>query len=327
MWALCLGGILGTINYYANLLQISNSVAIWLSIQPADIFFYAFIPPLVVEETIRIDLFLLRKAWVHVLLLSYVLVGLSVVVLTPIILYVLGFHDRGWSWVHGAIFSSIISPTDTVAVAAILAAANGPAKLSTIIKGESVFNDASGITLFSIFSKILAANAFTEGASTWPSVWSTLPRILLDVVKFSAIGVGIGLGMSWATGRLLRWLRWRGVRPHVETTVVLAVSYLCYYVTSAPAGASGVIALVIFGLYGNATSKWGMLATAEESGAFDAVWDMVAFGINGLVFFWSGVASVDFLIRSSGLLARTGASFAAIPVIWVAMVAIRIGYE
>ena len=326
VWALCLGGILGTINYYANLLQISNSVAIWLSIQPADIFFYAFIPPLVVEETIRIDLFLLRKAWVHVILLAYVLVGLSIVALTPIILYMLKFNERGWSWVHGAIFSAIISPTDTVAVAAILTAANGPAKLTTIIKGESVFNDASGITFYSIFAKILAAHAFTPGAPTgWPSVWSTLPGILRDIVKFTAIGVGIGLAMSWATGRLLRWMRWRGVRPYVETTIVLAVSYLCYYVTNGPAGASGVIALVMFGLYGNATSKWGMLATAEESGAFDAVWDMVAFGINGLVFFWSGVASVNFLIRSSGLLARTGASFAAIPVIWIAMVVIRTG--
>ncbi len=61
--------------------------------------------------------------------------------------------------------------------------------------------------------------------------------------------------------------------------------------------ASGVIAVVVFGLYGNMTSKWGMLASTEESGAFDAVWDTISFAVNGVVFFWSGVSSINFLIR------------------------------
>ena len=47
---------------------------------------------------------------------------------------------------------------------------------------------------------------------------------------------------------------------------------------------SGVIAVVVFGLYGNATSKWGMLSSAEESGAFDMVrsWDApILVGVSG----------------------------------------------
>lgn len=320
---LCIGGILGTINYYANLLQIGNAISIWLAIQPADLFFYAFIPPLVVEETIRLDLFLLRKGFLHVILLAYLLVGLTVVIMTPIILYALNFKDRGWSWVHAALFSAIIAPTDTVAVAAIMASSNAPSRLSTILRGESVFNDASGITFFGIFAGILAANATPGSASTWPSVWSTLPGILLDLLRTTSIGVGIGLAMAWLTHRLLRLLRWRGASPYIDTTVVLAVAYLCYYVTSSPAQGSGVIAVVCFGLYGNATSKWGMLATVEDNGSFDAVWDMVAFAVNGLVFFWSGIAAVNFLIRSAALLTRTPASFIAIPVIYVAMILIR----
>jgi len=320
---LCIGGILGTINYYVNLLQIGNAVSIWLAIQPADLFFYIFIPPLVVEETIRIDLFLLRKGFVLVIFLAYILVSLTVIIMTPIILYALNYRDRGWSWVHGALFSAIIAPTDTVAVAAIMASSNAPSKLSTILRGESVFNDASGITFFGIFAGILAANATPGSATTWPSVWSTLPTIILDLLRTTAIGVGIGLAMSWATHRLLRLLRWRGASPYIDTTMVLAVAYLSYYVTASPAQGSGVIAVVCFGLYGNATSKWGMLATVEDNGSFDAVWDMIAFAVNGLVFFWSGIAAVNFLIRSAGLLTRTPASFIAIPVIWVVMILIR----
>jgi hypothetical protein len=35
------GAALGTLNYYVNLLQISNSISLWLGISPPDIFFYA----------------------------------------------------------------------------------------------------------------------------------------------------------------------------------------------------------------------------------------------------------------------------------------------
>lgn len=53
--------------------------------------------------------------------------------------------------------------------------------------------------------------------------------------RLAGIGFGIGLGFSIATTYLLRWLRWRGAKPYIETTVVLAVAYLSFYVTNSPA--------------------------------------------------------------------------------------------
>ena len=41
VWVLIAGGVLGAVNKYANLLRISNSIALWLGISPPDIFFYA----------------------------------------------------------------------------------------------------------------------------------------------------------------------------------------------------------------------------------------------------------------------------------------------
>lgn len=271
MWVLISGAVLGVMNYYVNMLEISNAISIWLSIQPADLFFYAFLPPLLVDQAIRIDFFMFRKIWIHALLMAFVMVILSAIILTPIILFVLGFADRGWSWVYGGLFSAIVSPTDALAVAAILKRANGPERLNAIMDGESLFNDASAITLFEVFSHVIH-NHMDNAAEGWPSVWSVIPTILLDIVKLSAIGVSIGLAFSIATGYMLRWLRWRGAAPYMETTVVLSVAYLSFYVSNSPAGGSGVISVVCFGLYGNATSKWGMLASAEENGGFDAVW-------------------------------------------------------
>jgi len=55
--------------------------------------------------------------------------------------------------------------------------------------------------------------------------------------------------------------------------------------------------VAVFGLYGAATSKWDMSAKVEESGAFDAFWDTIAFIVNAIVFFYSGVACINFFVR------------------------------
>lgn len=323
VWALVAGGIVGVINYYANLLQISNAISLWLSIQPADLFLYAFLPPLLLESSIRLDFFVLSKIWVHALILAIVMVLIFAMALAPFILFALGFNNRGWSWVDGAVFSAILSPTDAISVAAILTRSNGPERLVALMEAESLFNDASALTLYQVFSGIFHSQ-IAQSPPVWPSVWSVIPEILLKIVRLSAIGIGIGLGMSWATGYLLQWLRWRGGKPYIETTVVLAVAYLAYYVAQSPAEGSGVTALVVFGLYGNATSKWGMLARSDESGDFDAAWDFISFAANGLVFFWSGVASVNYTIRSVAAFSRSAWSYAAVPIIFLYMLVLRL---
>lgn len=62
VWVLITGGILGTLNFYVNLGEVSNGIALWLGISPPDLFFYALIPPLAVDSALRLDMFLFRKA-------------------------------------------------------------------------------------------------------------------------------------------------------------------------------------------------------------------------------------------------------------------------
>ncbi len=74
------------------------------------------------------------------------------------------------------------------------------------------------------------------------------------------------------------------------------------------AAAAGVIAVAVFGLYGAATSKFDISDNLEESGAFVYFWDTFAFVANGIVFFYAGASSVNFVIRCAApppLLAAT----------------------
>lgn len=54
--------------------------------------------------------------------------------------------------------------------------------------------------------------------------------------RLAGIGFGIGLAMSWLTFHFLHWLRWRGAKPYVEMSVMIAVAYLSFFVANKPAG-------------------------------------------------------------------------------------------
>jgi NhaP-type Na+/H+ or K+/H+ antiporter len=58
-----------------------------------------------------------------------------------------------------------------------------------------------------------------------------------------------------------------------------------------------VIAVAVYGLYGAATNKWDISLKIEAHGAFDAFWETMAFIVNGIIFFYSGVACINFIVR------------------------------
>ena len=57
--------------------------------------------------------------------------------------------------------------------------------------------------------------------------------------------------------------------------------------------------MAVYGLYGSATSKYDISPKLEESGAFESFWDTFAFVANGIVFFFAGASSLNFLIRQT----------------------------
>ena len=64
---------------------------------------------------------------------------------------------------------------------------------------------------------------------------------------------------------------------------------------------AGVIAVAVYGLYGAATNKWDISLKIEAHGAFDAFWETLAFIVNGIIFFYSGVACINFIVRYANL--------------------------
>lgn len=55
------GGALQGILFPWNLGRLGNSVALWLNIEPYELFFYVFLPPLLLDAAVKLDFFLFRK--------------------------------------------------------------------------------------------------------------------------------------------------------------------------------------------------------------------------------------------------------------------------
>ncbi|BDA42347.1 probable Na(+)/H(+) antiporter NhaH at N-terminal half [Coccomyxa sp. Obi] len=292
--------------------RLGNSIAWWLGIEPYELFLYVFLPPLLLDAAVRIDFFLFKKAWVKILTLAFLVVIGSCGLLIPIMLYMLDLRSDGWTWQYVALFGSMCASTDAVAIVATMKTSGGPKSLRLLLEGESLLNDASSITLFTIFLSEVDDMRSGHVATAGEVIGNIVSKTLWLAVGGALIGLAFGIVMRY----LLRWMRHLGAGIEQQVAMTFAIGYLSYYTANAPAAVSGVIAVAVFGLYGAATSKWDMSAKVEESGAFDAFWDAIAFIVNAIVFFFSGVACINFFVRSAQELQLQGQLAAFAGTLW-----------
>jgi NhaP-type Na+/H+ or K+/H+ antiporter len=274
--------------------RVGNSISWFLSIVPYELFFYIFLPPLLLDAGVRIDYFLFKRALLQVLTAAFLVVGFTTAAMIPLLLYVLRLADRGWGWQHVALLGSMLASTDAVAIINVMKERGGPRRLRVLLEGESLLNDASSFTLFSIFlSYVLGAhggggsgsggNKTNNGA---PVGWSVLGDVLGDMLKLAFGGLLFGVAFGLLAHWLLKFMRRHRAGIDQQVALTLAGGYLSFY-TANSFHLSGVVAVAVFGLYGASTSTWDLPPASH--GAFEAFWDALSFVANSIVFFFTGV--------------------------------------
>jgi CPA1 family monovalent cation:H+ antiporter len=101
----------------------------------------------------------LKREMRPVFILSTLGVILSTAIFGTLLYYVAGFIDIKIPYIYCLLFGSLVSPTDPVAVAAIIKGSKLPSNLETIISGESLFNDGIGLVLFITLLEITRTGA------------------------------------------------------------------------------------------------------------------------------------------------------------------------
>lgn len=176
----------------------------------------------------------------------------------------------GITWPVAVALGAIVSPPDAVAATAIAQRLSVPRRLVSILEGESLLNDATALT---IYRAAVAAATTMVALSALGSLGS--------FVVVALGGVLVGFVVGWIFAR---------VRSHIsDTPVAITVSLLTPFAAYLPAellGVSGVVAVVTTGLYIGRRSSRIMRSEARVAGR--AVWEMLIFLLNGVVFLGIG---------------------------------------
>jgi Na+/H+ antiporter len=244
---------------------------------PPDLVLVAVLPPLLYAGTFFTSLHELK---LNMRPLGLLAVGL--VITTTVIVAVVAhttIDDLGWS--SAFVLGAIVSPTDPLAATSIARRFGVPRRLVTIIEGESLINDGTALVAYRFAVVAVVSGSF--------SLWHAGLEFLYSVIG----GIAIGLGVGW----LIRQLRRRLDNPPLEITIALLSGYFAY-IPAGLAHTSAVLAAVTVGIYmGAHTSE---LTTAQTRVQGDAVWEIVVFVLNALLFVLIGLQLPVILDQLSG---------------------------
>jgi Na+/H+ antiporter len=193
-------------------------------------------------------------------------------VLTTTVLVAVVAHMTidGMNWATAFVLGAIVSPPDAVAATSIFQRLGVPGRVTTILEGESLVNDASA----------LVAYRFAVVA-TVTGVFSARDAVL-EFVVLCAGGVAFGLLVGVALARLIPLIR----EPSLGITVTLLAPFAAY-IPAEELGFSGVLATVMAGLYFGRKAPTAFAPESRIRG--QAVWDVALLLINGLVFILIGL--------------------------------------
>ena len=222
------------------------------------------LPPLLYSAAVSMPAMEFRREFTAISALSVVLVVVSAVVLGAFFAWLIPGLGLWWGIALGA----IVSPTDAVATS-IVEKIGVPNRVTTVLKGESLINDATALVL-------LRAAIAGVGASV--SLWGVLGTFVFSV----AVAVGIGYVVGWLN--LM-------VRRRVEdATVNTVISFTVPFLASIPAeelGASGLVAAVVAGLV---TGHGAVRVLSPQHRLSDAQnWRTVELILEGAVFLLMGL--------------------------------------
>lgn len=230
-----------------------------------DVILNLFLPILIFEAAINTDISRLRSTIKPIALLAGPGVMLSAVI-TAVLL-------QTWlalAWITAAAVGVILTITDTVSVIVAFRSVPVPARLTTIVEGESLFNDGIALVLLSLITTIHLQGSF--------SLSDGIQQMVIAFVGGGALGVGLG----YLCVGLFRQLD--DALSNILLTV--AVSLGTFQIGQA-LSVSSAIAVVVAGLViGNLGFRSTSASTRVTLLNF---WEYAGFGVNTFIFLLVGI--------------------------------------
>lgn len=225
------------------------------------------LPPLLFSAAFNTSWRDFRRNLSSILPLAFGLVGFTTFAFGAAAQWLLPDFD----WRLGLVLGAIVSPTDALAATSIANRLGLPKRITDILEGESLVNDASGLLALE-FAVAMVISGHTPSAI----------KALGQLVYLVSAGIAAGL----VVGSLVDLFERRVDNPPVETAASLVTPYLAY-LSADWIHASGILAAVACGLYlGWRSSVYFSSQTRLQSAA---TWNSLTFILNGLAFLLIGL--------------------------------------
>ncbi len=240
-----------------------------------ELVFLLFLPPLLYVSALFTSW---RDFRANLRPISLLAVGL-VLMTTCVVAVVAHAAIEGLDWASAFVLGAIVSPTDAVAATAVAQRLGVPRRIVTVLEGESLVNDATGIVAYRIAAAAVVTGAF--------SLWEAGLQFVVGAVGGVAVGLAVGWVILWARRHVSE-------DPSVQNIISLLTPFVAYLpAEELPAYIqddlhfSGVLAVVAAGLYLGRRGPYVISPETRLQGY--AVWELVTFLLNGLIFILVGL--------------------------------------
>ena len=238
-----------------------------------ELFLVLFIAPLLFEESRHADKAELLRAWAPVASLA---IGL-VIGTTLVVGATLHLADPAIPLAAAFALGAALGPTDAAAVAALGADVTLTKRQKSLLSGEALFNDASGVVCFEFAVAAAATGSFSLARAS--------ATFLADFFGGIAVGLACALVITLLVGRI----RALGLETPTEHVLFEVCTPFVTFLAAEALHTSGILAVVAAGLLmrfnpGRLTAESSRHALASES-----VWELLTFIINGTVFVLLGM--------------------------------------
>jgi monovalent cation/hydrogen antiporter len=194
-----------------------------------------------------------------------------VVFTTCAVAWIAHLYIPDFGWKEAFVLGAIISPPDAIAAAAATKGLNVPKRVNTILEGESLVNDATGLIAYRYAVVAVVTGTF--------ELWEAGTQFL-----FVAAG---GILFGFITGFIFKWIhKITPNNPTTDTTFTFLSPFIAYLAAES-LHLSGVLAVVTAGLYVSYNSS--VIFSQQTRLQARGTWDTIIFILNGIVFILIGL--------------------------------------
>jgi len=240
---------------------------------------YLFLPALIFESAFNLNARQLVKDLAPILTLAVPALLISTAFIGVGLWLLLGIHLS-----LALLFGALISATDPVAVIALFKELGTPERLTVLVEGESLLNDATAIVVFNIILGLVVSGTFG---------WNDAGFAVLDFLWVFLGGIAVGAAIGLAISELLHRL-FSGLNAFIIMSLVVA--YASFVIAEHSLHVSGIMAVMAAAI--TLGFLWVSRVPQSTTSVIKETWEVIALVSNSLLFLLVGLS-----VNLHGLLA------------------------